>query len=61
MEREHLPLAEMEREREAFQEQVRALESNKEDALRQLEEEKAARGQTEVGLFVLVDFLFLTG
>ncbi|XP_038071921.1 adventurous-gliding motility protein Z-like [Patiria miniata] len=45
MEREHLPLAEMEREREAFQEQVGHLESGREDALKQLEEEKAARSQ----------------
>ena len=54
MQREHLPLAEMEREREAFQERVRELETSRDDVLRRLEKEKGARGQFEVSVATVI-------
>lgn len=50
MEREHLPLAEMEREREAFQERLGELETIRDDLERKLEVEKTSREQVEVSL-----------
>ena len=60
MQREHLPLAEMEREREAFREQIRELEMIKDNLQRQLEEEKATRDQFEVRFSKLSGNVFKT-